>query len=280
MTSTLYNENKKMCDAFTQLSFQDAKIINENLAQNKSFNIAVYQDFEYKLLQFVPQRIALSDEIGGYYVYFDDLQYLDEMTKDFQIMAIVVYVILALIFYFIYHQSQIKEIENKKNKELEESWKIVDKYVIFSTTDLHGVITNVSSAFCDISGFTKEELIGKSHRLIRHPDTPKEYFEKLWEALQEDKIWIGLVKNKNKSGEKYWIKTFIEPLFDENGIKIGYKNIAVDMTDSKALEKINHNLKKKVKKAVKLNIAQYKKRQEEQIDRKSTRLNSSHLISS
>jgi two-component system sporulation sensor kinase A len=178
---------------------------------------------------------------------------------------VIVYIVLIFIFYFLYHQAQTKEILERKNKELEESWKIVDKYVIFSTTDIHGVITNVSSAFCDISGFSKEELIGKSHRIIRHPDTPKEYFEKLWKTLQEDKIWIGLVKNKNKSGEKYWIKTFIEPLFDENGIKIGYKNIAVDMTDSKALEKINHSLKKKVKKAVKLNIAQYQKRQEEQI---------------
>jgi len=179
--------------------------------------------------------------------------------------SIVIYIVLILIFYFLYYQSKTKEILKRKNEELEESWRIVDKYVIFSTTDTNGMITDVSSAFCDTTGFSKEEIIGKKHNILRHPKTPDKYFQELWQALIEDKTWIGVVKNKNKNGETYWIKTFIEPLFDENGKKIGYKNIAVDISDSKALEKANHNLKKKIKKAVKLNIAQFQERQEEHL---------------
>ncbi|MDD2698952.1 MAG: PAS domain S-box protein [Arcobacteraceae bacterium] len=265
MTTSLFNENKMMCDAIDNLSKEDVEIINKSLAQNESFNVVVYQNFQYKLFQFVPQKIALGDKIGGYYIYLDDATYLDEMTKDFHMMTVVVYVILVLIFYFLYYQSETKEILKRKNKERQDSWKIVDKYVIFSQTDIRGIITDVSSAFCDISGYTKEELIGNSHRIIRHPDTQKEYFEQLWTALNENKTWIGLVKNQNKMGEKYWIKTFIEPLFDDQENKIGYKNIAVDVTDAKALEKINKTLNKKIRKAVKLNMMQYKKRQEEQL---------------
>ncbi len=265
ISDLVVHKNKKIWDVFNQLSLKDAEIINQNLAKNKSFNIAIVHNFQYRLLQFVPQKLFGNDKINGYYVYYDNAEYLDEMNKDFKIVVLGVYLILVVIFYFLYYQSKTKDVLNKKNRELEESWKIVDKYVIFSITDTDGIITEVSSAFCDISGFSKEEIIGNTHRIVRHPDTTNEYFEQLWSALIADKIWIGFVKNRKKNGDKYWIKTFIEPLFDKNGIKIGYKNIAIDISDSKALEKANKTLKKKIKRAVKLNIRQYKKRQEEQL---------------
>ena len=265
ISDLVVHKNKKIWDVFNQLSLKDAEIINQNLAKNKSFNIAIVHNFQYRLLQFVPQKLFGNDKINGYYVYYDNAEYLDEMNKDFKIAMLGVYLILVVIFYFLYYQSKTKDVLNKKNRELEESWKIVDKYVIFSITDTDGIITEVSSAFCDISGFSKEEIIGNTHRIVRHPDTTNEYFEQLWSALIADKIWIGFVKNRKKNGDKYWIKTFIEPLFDKNGIKIGYKNIAIDISDSKALEKANKTLKKKIKRAVKLNIRQYKKRQEEQL---------------
>ena len=174
--------------------------------------------------------------------------------------------IAGIIFYFLYREINTTQLLKQKNEELEESWKIVDKYVIFSTTNLQGEIVDVSSAFCTISGYSKKELIGKNHSIIKDPKTPREYFEALWDSLLQEKPWSGVVKNRDKDGNKYWIRTFIEPLYNKVGEKVGYKNIAIDISDSKSLEKINKNLKKRIKKAVKLNIAQYKEREKEHLD--------------
>ena len=75
---------------------------------------------------------------------------------------------------------------------------IVDDYVITSITDSRGIITNVSKAFSDISGYSAEELIGKPHNIVRHPDTPSEVFEDMWRTISSEKMWQGEVKNNKK----------------------------------------------------------------------------------
>lgn len=79
-----------------------------------------------------------------------------------------------------------------------ESINIVDEYVIISRTDTTGIITSVSSAFCEISGYKANELIGKSHNLIRHPDMPSQLFSDLWNTIQSGKMWQGDIKNLKK----------------------------------------------------------------------------------
>ncbi len=113
---------------------------------------------------------------------------------------------------------------------------IVDKYIISSTTDLKGKITEVSDAFCDISGYTREELIGKPHNIIRHPDMPKSAFKELWDTIQAGKPWSGEVKNLKKDGGHYWVYVNIEPLFDRKDKIEGYAAIRLDITDSIHLE--------------------------------------------
>jgi PAS domain S-box-containing protein len=154
-----------------------------------------------------------------------------------------------------------------KNKELENNCKIVDKYVIYSKTDLNGSIIKVSSAFCEVSGYTKEELIGNNHSLIKHPKRNENKKENLWNTLKSNQPWMGVFKNRKKDGKTYWLQSFIEPIFSPlSGEKVGYKNISIDITNAKALKKINRNLQKKIDKAVELNIAQYNARQEEQLN--------------
>jgi len=247
------------------LAQNEREKINQYLQKNSSFNILVKYKYDHILLQFVPQKNILSDTTGGYFISLNTIHYINELEKDFKLILILIVFIFVVVLYFIYREIETKRILESKNSELENSWKIVDKYVIFSKTDLNGVITQVSSAFCELSGYKREEVIGQTHRIVKHEDTKPEYFEELWEHLLANKIWIGTVKNRKKNGEKYWIKTFIEPLFDENGLKIGYKNISVDISDTISLEKMNRNLKKKIKKAVKLNVSQYRERQKEHL---------------
>ena len=98
----------------------------------------------------------------------------------------------------------------------------VEKRSIISRTDLKGSITFANKAFCKLSGYEKEELIGKPHSIIRHPDMPREVFKEMWQSIKNNQKWRGFVKNLRKDGRFYWTEAFIEPFFDENNQKIGY----------------------------------------------------------
>ncbi|MGB5791547.1 cache domain-containing protein, partial [Poseidonibacter sp.] len=124
---------------------------------------------------------------------------------------------------------------NKSEAKLQDYIKIVNENVIISTTDKRGIITSVSEAFCEISGYTKEELIGKSHNIVRQKDTPKELYKQMWSCIQNGKSWVGEIKNKNKNGEEYWVEAIIQPIFNKQDI-IGYTAIRHDITDKKKVE--------------------------------------------
>lgn len=101
---------------------------------------------------------------------------------------------------------------------------IDDDTLILSTTDTKGRITYVNPTFIEVSGFSKEELIGKAHNIVRHPDMPPEAFADLWKTLQAGKPWTGLVKNRRKNGDFYWVLGNATPLL-ENGTIVGYLSI-------------------------------------------------------
>ncbi|MBE0497948.1 MAG: PAS domain S-box protein [Campylobacterales bacterium] len=119
--------------------------------------------------------------------------------------------------------------------------------VIISETDLKGLITYANRKFCEISGYEKEELIGKTHNIIRHPDMPKEAFAKMWSTIQSGQIWHGLVKNLRKDGKFYWVETEVLPSKNENGEIIGYV-AARKVASRKNIEetaKMYHKMKEK-----------------------------------
>lgn len=101
---------------------------------------------------------------------------------------------------------------------------IGDDTLILSTTDTKGRITYVNPTFIEVSGFTEDELIGKAHNIVRHPDMPPEAFADLWTTLQAGKPWTGLVKNRRKNGDFYWVLGNATPLV-ENGVTVGYLSI-------------------------------------------------------
>ena len=95
---------------------------------------------------------------------------------------------------------------------------------IYSCTDLKGRITEVNEAFCSISGFTREELVGQPHNLVRHPDMPEAAFADLWRDLKAELPWRGIVKNRRKDGGFYWVVANVSPI-RENGRVIGYQSV-------------------------------------------------------
>ena len=102
---------------------------------------------------------------------------------------------------------------------------------VLSEADLHGTITHVNRKLCEISKYTKEELIGKPHNVFRHPDMPKELFKLFWQTIKSGKVFRGIVKNKAKDGSYYWVDATIVPIKDENGTIVKYVGARYHITD-------------------------------------------------
>jgi len=134
-------------------------------------------------------------------------------------------------------QKLIDQLESLLN-EIHRYSNTVNQYVITSATDIYGNITSVSQAFCDISGYSEEELLGKSHNIIRHPDMPNELYESLWKTIQSGKHWSGEIKNLKKDGSFYWVDVQIDSIKDEAGDITGYVAVRQDITDKKRIESL------------------------------------------
>ena len=93
---------------------------------------------------------------------------------------------------------------------------------IISQTDLQGVITFANRKFCEVSGYTTSELIGKPHSIIRHPSMPRVMFEELWNTISSGHTWNGLIKNLRKDGLYYWVDTEILPIQNDKNELTGY----------------------------------------------------------
>ena len=93
--------------------------------------------------------------------------------------------------------------------------------VIVSSTDLKGIITYANRKFCEVAGYTKDELTGKNHNIIRHPDMPKSVFQEVWNTVQSGKEWNGIMKNLRKDGKYYWVYSHITPIITDGEIN-GY----------------------------------------------------------
>jgi diguanylate cyclase (GGDEF)-like protein/PAS domain S-box-containing protein len=105
--------------------------------------------------------------------------------------------------------------------------------------DLKGKILKVSKAFCEIAGYSKEELIGKKHSIIRHPDMDTKIYEELWDTIKNGQTWQGEIKNQRKDGSYYWVYSTISPVFDDQGDIIEYTAIRQDITDKKKVEELS-----------------------------------------
>ncbi|QDF28024.1 EAL domain-containing response regulator [Halarcobacter anaerophilus] len=123
--------------------------------------------------------------------------------------------------------------ENNKNLSILKQYQdITNRSSIISKTDPTGIITFVNENFVKISEYSKEELIGRSHALIRHPDNSKEFFRDLWHTISiEKKPWEGVIKNLSKSGKPYYVKTVIKPLLDEEGNVLEYIALRNDISE-------------------------------------------------
>ena len=131
--------------------------------------------------------------------------------------------------------NSVLENKNATKKKLQDYVNIVNENIIISSTDKQGIITDASEAFCKISGYTKKELIGQTHSMIRHHDMPDSFYKNMWDTLLSKKEWKGELKNKDKSGNDYWVSAIIKPVLENNEI-VGFTAIRTNITDKKHIE--------------------------------------------
>ncbi|MDO8454836.1 MAG: PAS domain-containing protein [Sulfurimonas sp.] len=108
--------------------------------------------------------------------------------------------------------------------------------LIISRTDLKGNITYANETFCEISGYEERELLGQPHSMVRHPDMPSSVFKELWQFIQDERQWTGVIKNIRKDRGFYWVKAIVSGVY-KDGVLVEYKSLRTPISYS---EKLKH----------------------------------------
>lgn len=183
-----------------------------------------------------------SKEISEHWVSVHTQTPID-FTLIFEILGVIVFALIAL-FYWNYLLK--KQVANK-TFELSTLLRAFDAHVIASKTDLAGNITYASDAFCKISGQNREDIMGKNHRISKHPDNDPAIYKAMWDIISHGGIWKGRIKNRTKDGGYYWVDSIIEQERDQKGKVIGYTSIRHDVTAQVALEELSSKLESMIK---------------------------------
>jgi len=136
-------------------------------------------------------------------------------------------------FYKIQQEQTLNKQKLQHAAELTSYMNAIDEHALVSISDTAGIIIHANEKFCKVSGYNKDELLGKQHNIINSGIHPKSYFETLWKTITAGKKWHGEVCNRSKDGSLYWVDSAIVPIKNENNEIIQYLSVRIDITDRK-----------------------------------------------
>ncbi len=225
-----------------------SKYLNKNISLKKEFPAVAQQILSRK--QFSINGI-FSHNLSEYFYNPDELILLYEFDKNkvaqmkkqqsnYIITIALIIFIISIPISFVMAIAPVKLSNEliRTQEELSRESKIIDKYVAFSTTNLESKIINISTAFCELTGYTKEELLGKKHNILASRNTTEETYKEMYKSLKENGSWSGELQNSDKKGNDYWVHLNITTIKDNNNEIIGYHSYAQNITSNKLLQTI------------------------------------------
>jgi len=208
------------------------KINSKKIAYSLKRNLKAEKSFvDYKLNIFDESYIYVFKNIKDY--KNNHIGYLVSLKQDNTLNYIIQMTLLRFFFflfllYIIYHFL----IKNRKNKVYLEQFKsFVDKTTLVSRTDKSGKIIDANDSFIKLSGYSKSELIGQPHNIVRHKDSSKKTFKDMWNTIKKGKNWRGTIKNRKKDGSSYIVDVNVFPIFNEEGHIEEYIALRHDITE-------------------------------------------------
>lgn len=167
-----------------------------------------------------------------YWVDTTIVPFLDDEGKPYQYVAIRT---------DITKRKKAEEDLGKTMRQLADLKYAIEESSIVAITDQQGTIQYVNDRFCQISKYSREELLGQDHRIINSGEHPKEFFRDLWKTIGQGKVWKGEIRNRAKDGAYYWVDTTIVPFVNDQGKPYQYVSIRNDITDRKMTEELMRN---------------------------------------
>ena len=224
----------------------DKHEVEYKLNKESRFELISMKNNQTYLTSFVPISKYFSDDKIGYIIFDMNFSRYSEISHNYNLLTLFTIFLLLFVFIVFDQYKRRKKLFYNLQLKLNSITKSIDKYVILVETDLEGIITYCSQAFCDISGYKKSEIIGRPISIVRNPDISKKFFESMWDKISQGKTWEGEIKNLDKNGNSYWEKGVISPIYSINKRIVGYRAIKVNITDEKQLQKVNSLLKKEL----------------------------------
>ena len=233
----------------------DSKIVDN------SWSMSIKRDFNFfKYLEYIKNKFS-NEDINSYFLSFsldsvipndDKLTIFYEPNENELIkiienernyILIVSMIVLGLSIFLAFILSIIPNLLNDKlhklKDTLEKKIRVIDEYVNLCVTDKNGVIIDVSKSYCNLTGYTRAELIGKRHNILRYEKTENRVYKELWETINNKKIWEGELTNVKKDGEIFNTKILITPELDENQNIVNFIAYSQDISYQKKIELIS-----------------------------------------
>ena len=226
MANSVHVKNPSITDTLQKIK----NIISAELENDMPFVEAIHSFTKHKIVVFIPIKDVAGKNIG-YFISTRDDNIIQEIAIS-QIIKFFIGLFFILAIFYFYKQNR------QKVSIIKQLQSAIDRTTLVSKTDLSGKITYVNDAFEKISGYSKEELIGKPHSVIRHKDMPKEAFKDLWSTIKNGNIWHGKVKNRIKDGGSYTVDVTILPIKNANGKIVEYIAIGHDITELEEYKEI------------------------------------------
>lgn len=214
-------------DVYRNKNSADLSITPTHWFEQATLAINAHKQLEHELFNTVTRAINNKLDMTLYKIL---------LIASFLLLTIAALVTLMVLIIkkILFSTNSLKEEHTNSLSLLEQYKMAVDRSFIVSKTDPKGIITYANDAFCEISGYAREELLGKAHNKVRHPDMKKETFKEMWRTIKTLKQpWYGEILNSRKDGSSYWVKAVIHPILDAQGEVVEYIGIRTDINEIK-----------------------------------------------